>query len=115
MLIETLLTRYQEERVRLRDVHSDDEDGDLDDAVEVGGEEPGGYGLMSRTETHYTFSDRRMPEGFALGLIPDDDNGLGLGAGDASILDTSLLAGPGRQGREDVSSRTPASRPPAKD
>ena len=93
VLIETLLNRYQEERVRLRDIHSDDEDGDVDDAVEVQGGPPGGYGLMSQTETHYTFGNHRVPEGFTLGLVPDGDHGLGLGAGDASILDTSLLTG----------------------
>ena len=43
VLIETLLSRYQEERVRLRDVHSDEEDGDVDDAVEVDGGPPGGF------------------------------------------------------------------------
>ena len=55
MLIESLLNRYQEQRVRLRDVHSDSEDGGIDDAVEVSAGASGGYGLLSRTETHYTF------------------------------------------------------------
>ena len=104
MLIDTLLSRYQEERVRLRDVHSDEEDGGIDDAVEVG---PGGYGLTSQTETHYVFGGRNQPEGFALDPGQDagvpllgDDLGLGLGAGDASVLDASLLAGlDGREGR----------------
>ena len=45
MVIDSLLSRYQEERVRLRDVHSDDEDGGVDDAVEVGAGVSGGYGL----------------------------------------------------------------------
>ena len=68
---------------------------------------------MSRTETHYTFSDRRMPEGFALGLALDGDNGLGLGAGDASILDTSLLAGlEGGEGRTSPVVPQPQDPPP---
>ena len=100
MLIDSLLSRYQEQRVRLRDIHSDEEDGGIDDAVEVGAGGSGGYGLMSRTETHYVFGGQTRPEGFVLGAgqddeppTEDDDRGLGLGAGDASILDTSLLAG----------------------
>ena len=66
MLIESLLNRYQEQRVRLRDVHSDSEDGGIDDAVEVSAGAPGGYGLLSRTETHYTFGGPVQPEGFVL-------------------------------------------------
>ena len=88
MLIENLLGRYQEQRVRLRDVHSNSEDGGIDDAVEVSAEVSGGYGLLSRTETHYTFGGRIQPEGFVLtsGQADeqqqvDDDRGLGLGVG----------------------------------
>ena len=100
MIIESLLGRYQEQRVRLIDVRSDSEDGVVDDAVEVSAGAPGGYGLISRTETHYTFGGQVQPEGFEFAPGPaeerqpvGDDLGLGLGAGDFSILDGDLLAG----------------------
>ena len=102
MVIDSLLSRYQEQRVRLFDVRSDGEDGVVDDAVDVAEDAPGGYGLVSRTETHYTFGGQAQPEGVELRPGPEeelqpggDDFGLGLGAGDFSLLEGDLLAGLG--------------------
>ena len=58
--IENLLLRYQEQRVRLYEVGTDDEDG-RDDAVAVGSREPTPFGLMSQTSTHYQFNTPAPP------------------------------------------------------
>ena len=54
VLIEALLGRYQEQRVRLTDVQSDGEDGE-DDAVEVEAGPLSPFGITSATMSHYTF------------------------------------------------------------
>ena len=63
---------------------------------------PEGYGLVSRTETHYTFGGPEQPEGFAFAARPAEDrqpaaedDALGLGEGDFSVLDGDLLVGLG--------------------
>ena len=104
-MIEELLQRYQEQRVRLDEVGSDDEDG-RDDAMEVGSREAAPFGLMSQTSTHYQF-DSPAPQGLPLrhGEVVNDEDGvdsvLGFGRGaelneqevfrtlTASILDRS--------------------------
>ena len=83
--IENLLLRYQEQRVRLDEVGSDDEDG-RDDAVAVGSREPTPYGLMSQTSTHYQFNTP-APQGLPLQHnvggdgIGREDSALGFGLG----------------------------------
>ena len=86
VVIESLLAKYQEERRRLEEVHTEDEDEPLDDAVDVGGGATGAYGLMTQTRTHYTFGEGGgTPAGVDLAGAPipldsqlDEDWGLGL-------------------------------------
>ena len=98
--IETLLLRYQEERVRLDDVLSDG-DEDVNDAVEVGGGEgidsghAAPFGLMSQTQTHYQFNspapaglDVRPSAEVPAGDPVDQDLGFGFGA---SVVDPAIL------------------------
>ena len=81
LVIENLLNRYQDERVRLTELQSDDEE-EVDYVEEVRPKAGEGYGLMSHTQTHYTFTEAaRQP----LGTSPDGgpgDLGLGLGMGE---------------------------------
>ena len=98
--IETLLLRYQEERVRLDDVLSDGDD-DGNDAVEVGGGEgshsgqAAPFGLMSQTHTHYQFNSP-APAGLDVASRADvlagggDEQDLGFGLG-LGVVDPALL------------------------
>ena len=96
LVIEALLTRYQEERVRLHDVDSDDEEP-RDDAVDAGRSGAEGFGLTSYTQTHYPFSDMNQPEGIippTEGAAPQLDNlGLGLGLPLAEETEEILFGG----------------------
>ena len=84
-VIETLLLRYQDQRRRLHDVLSDDED-DGNDAQEVHGGGIAPFGLMSNTQTHYQLGTQ-APTGIPMeprlepGGSEPDDGGLGLGLG----------------------------------
>ena len=59
--IEMLLNRYQEHRVRLRDVLGSD-DEDEDDAIDVGRSVPAPFGLLTQTNTLHQFNSP-APEG----------------------------------------------------
>ena len=127
--LETLLLRHQEERVRLDDVLSGDEE-EVNDAVEVGGGEgifsgqAAPFGLMSQTHTHYQF-DSPAPAGFEVGPgaevstggLGDHDLWLGLGAGavDPRVLQ-SLLRSPERNssGQSPTRERRSSYQPPGR-
>ena len=88
LVIEELVGRYQEERVRLVDVQSDDEE-DLDDAVDVGSlpqgqDQTAGIELGALTDTQTHFITPFLPSDAVVRLEPpeevDDDLGLGLGS-----------------------------------
>ena len=104
MTICALLSSYQEERTRLDEFRNESTDDVVDDAVNVGDLEPGGYGLMSQTRTHYAFGGAGAgPAGTPMGEgnhtpieSPPGDFGLGLGMETLSTEIQDLLEGAGR-------------------
>ena len=78
LVIESLLNRYQNERVRLTELQSDDKDG-VDDVEETRPGTSGGFGLLSHTQTHYPFTDANQLHLLTNPGLKRDDHGLGLG------------------------------------
>ena len=89
LLIEALLSRYQEERDRLREVHSDDEEPE-DDAIDVGRDHVSAFGLTSQTQTHYTFEELLPRIGLEVPTVPQV-----LGDPDLDFVDAPLGAAGG--------------------
>ena len=83
LVIESLVNRYQDERVRLTDVESDD-GTILDDAVEVGIGPGDGYGLLTHTQTYYPFSQHTPRAQDSAPEVVRGDQDLGLGLGELS-------------------------------
>ena len=98
VVIENLVNRYQEERVRLVDVESDGED-DVDDAVDVGSLPRGPslaseieLGSLTNTQTH--FIAPFLTQGATIRVEPPDETSddLGLGLGTQSPPEASLVS-----------------------
>ena len=125
-VLSTLVLRYQEQNARLQEIDSDD-DGPVDDAVDVSTLDPATYGIFSHTNTHYTFGDGPGPgAGVQLDHQQDDDRvlervddppegldipmeGLGLGEGlDFNLIDSeSILAGGARASQSEAEGPQP--------